>query len=95
MIDFINLFYGTNISNLPLDNSPLFENAWLARLIDSDGHFAIKGFTGNIRTYVAVQFYLAQRKLNISGESMLEILQKIYSFLECSLKSKITTLNNK
>lgn len=40
MIDFLNIFYGTNISNLPLDNSPLFENAWYPKetgFIDSDG----------------------------------------------------------
>jgi intein/homing endonuclease len=95
MIDFLNLFYGTNISKLPLDNSPLFENAWLAGFIDSDGCFAIKGFTGNLRTYIAVQFLLTQRKLDISGVSMLEIMKKISSFLECPLKSKVTTLNNK
>ena len=93
MIDFLNLYYGTNISKLPLDNSPLFENAWLAGFIDSDGCFAIKGFTGNLRTYIAVQFYLAQRKVDISGVSMLEIMQKISSFLDCNLKSKVITLN--
>ena len=93
MIDFLNLYYGTNISKLPLDDSPLFENAWLAGFIDSDGHFSIKGFTGNIRTYIAVQFYLPQRKVDISGVSMFEIMQQISSFLDCSLKSRVTTLN--
>ena len=45
MIDFLNLYYGTNFSKLPLDNSPLSENAWLTGFIDSDGCFSIKGFT--------------------------------------------------
>ena len=35
MIDFLNLYYGTNLSKLPLDNSPLSENAWLTGFIDS------------------------------------------------------------
>ena len=61
MIDFLNLYYGTDISKLPLDNSSLSVNAWLAGFIESDGSFAIKGFTGNPRTYIAIQFYLAQR----------------------------------
>lgn len=61
MIDFLNLYYGTNLSKLPLDNSPLSENAWLTGFIDSDGCFSFKGFTGNIRTHIAVQFYLEGR----------------------------------
>ena len=35
LIDFLNLYYGTNLSKLPLDNSPLSENAWLTGFIDS------------------------------------------------------------
>lgn len=92
----MNLYYGTNISKLPLDNSSLFENAWFAGFIDSDGCFSIKGFTGNPRTYISVQFFLLQRKLDISRLSMEEIMQKFSEFLGCSLKSKvITPLNGK
>ena len=94
MIDFLNLYYGTNFSKLPLDNSPLSENAWLTGFIDSDGCFSIKGFTGNIRTHIAVQFYLSQRKVDISGVSMLDIMDKLSIFLGCSLKSKAFSLNS-
>lgn len=95
MIDFLNLYYGTNFSKLPLDNSPLSENAWLTGFIDSDGCFSIKGFTGNIRTYIAVQFYLSQRKVDISGNSMKDIMDKLSIFLGCSLKFRAITLNSK
>ena len=95
MIDFLNLYYGTNISKLPLDNSSLSVNAWLAGFIDSDGSFAIKGFTGNPRTYIAIQFYLAQRKFDLSGISMEEIMQRISNFLDCKLSSRIFKLNKK
>lgn len=43
MIDFLNLYYGTKTDKLPLDNSLLNSNAWLAGFIDSDGCFQIKG----------------------------------------------------
>lgn len=95
MIDFLNLYYGTNISKLPLDNSSLSVNAWLAGFIDSDGSFAIKGFTGNPRTYIAIQFYLAQRKFDLSGISMEEMMQRISNFLECKLSTRIFKLNQK
>ena len=48
MIDFLNLYHGTNITKLPLDYSSLAGNAWFAGFIDSpfgDGCFSIKGFT--------------------------------------------------
>ena len=95
MIDFLNLYYGTNISKLPLDNSSLSVNAWLAGFIDSDGSFAIKGFTSNPRTYIAIQFYLAQRKFDLSGISLEEIMQRISNFLECKLSTRIFKLNQK
>lgn len=62
MIEFLNLYYTTKIDKLPLNNSVLSNNAWIAGFIDSDGCFSIKGFTGNIRTHIAVQFFLSQSK---------------------------------
>ena len=95
MIDFLNLYYGTNIDKLPLDTSILNNNAWLAGFIDSDGSFAIKGFTKNIRTYIAVQFFLVQRQTDFNGLSMEEIMLKISAFLNCTLKSRTFKLNQK
>lgn len=104
MIDFINI-KGIEIEKLSLDTSPLNNNAWLAGFIDADGHFAIKGFTSNIRTYLAIQFYLPQRKTDVSGETLENIMQKIADFLLTKLNSRsidnkynqfiINTSNNK
>jgi len=94
MIEFLNLYYATKIDKLPLDNSVLSNNAWLAGFIDSDGYFSIKGFTGNIRTHIAVQFYLSQRKIDISGISLGEFMFKLSEFLDCNLKSRTVKLNN-
>ena len=88
MIDFLKT-KGIEIEKLSLDTSPLKNNAWLAGFIDADGHFAIKGFTSNIRTYLAIQFYLPQRKTDISGETLENIMQKIADFLFTKLNSRI------
>lgn len=87
MIDFIK-YKGVNIEKLPLDTSPLANNAWLAGFIDSDGHFAIKGFTANPKTPLAIQFYLPQRKLDISGLSMEHIMGMIAQFLQTKLNHR-------
>lgn len=80
MIDFLSL-KGINIEKLPKDKSSLSSNAWLTGFIDADGHFAIKGFTENIKTHLGFHFVLAQRIKDISGESMEEIMQGIADFL--------------
>ena len=67
----------------------------LCLLCQKAGCFSIKGFTGNIRTHIAVQFYLIQRKVDISGVSMELIMQQISSFLNCNLKTREITLNQK
>nr|YP_009558599.1 hypothetical protein [Capillidium heterosporum]AZZ06699.1 hypothetical protein [Capillidium heterosporum] len=103
MIDWLNKYKLKDpIKKLPLDDSLIEDNAWLSGLIDSDGYFAIKGFTS--KSHIALQFYLAQRKYDKSGESFEPILQKIAEFLKTSLKLRsirgylqlnITTSNKK
>ena len=88
MIDFINKKNENKnvfIEKLPLDTSLISSNAWLAGFIDADGHFGIKGFTSNPRTYLAIQFYLPQRCLDLSGLSMELIMSKIAEFLMTKL----------
>lgn len=94
MIEFLNLNYATNIDKHYLDNSNFSDNAWLAGFIDSDGCFSIKGFTKNIRTHIAVQFYLSQREIDISRISMEEFMLKLSLFLGCNLKPKTFKYNN-
>jgi LAGLIDADG endonuclease len=88
MVDFLNL-KGAQITKLSLDNSCIGSNAWLAGFIDSDGHFSIKGFTSNPKTYLAVQFYLIQRALDLSGESLEYIMLFIAKFLLSDLKHRV------
>jgi len=90
LIDFLNL-KGDNIIKLPLDNSSLKNNAWLAGFIDSDGCFSIKGFTTEeVRTYIRFQFYLPQRAsiFDRCGESLEEFMQKLAKFLKTKLSTR-------
>jgi hypothetical protein len=64
---------------LSLDNSSLSSNNWLAGFIDTDGSFHIR--VTNHPFKVAFQFELEQRQVDISGESMGDIMDKIGSFL--------------
>lgn len=88
MIDFLNA-KGDNIIKLPLDSSPLNSNAWLAGFIDADGHFAIKGFTSNPKTYLAIHFQLGQRNTDKSGESLEKLMLKIAEFLLVKLSKRV------
>lgn len=106
MIDWLNTYKLEKINHLiklPLDSSPINSNSWLSGFIDTDGGFNIKGFTDNTKTYPGFQFYLSQREIDKSGESLKFILQDIADFLKVSLKLRkinnhpqfnITTSNN-
>lgn len=93
MIGYLN-FKGEDIMKLPLDTSPLSNNAWLAGFIDSDGSFMIKGFPASsstnkgLRSYIALQFYLPQRTQDISGGRLEPIMQAIADFLQVKLNSR-------
>ena len=88
MIDFLNA-KGDNILKLPLDTSGLSSNGWLAGFIDADGHFAIKGFTANPKSHLAIQFYLSQRKTDKSGESLEKLMLEISEFLQVKLNKRV------
>jgi hypothetical protein len=88
LIDFLNE-KGDNIVKLPLDNSPINSNAWLAGFIDSDGSFTIKGFSSeNLRTYLGFHFYLGQRVKDVSGESLEKVMQILSDFLKTKLRTR-------
>ena len=86
-VDFLKL-KGVNIEKLPLDTSPLSSNAWLAGFIDSDGHFAIKGFTDNPQSHIGIQFYLSQRRTDRSGDSLEKVMLQIAKFLSTKLNQR-------
>jgi LAGLIDADG endonuclease len=65
-----------NISKLPLDNSPLCANSWLAGFIDADGHFYVRG-----PKQILCKFSLEQRMIYPNtNESYFTILNQICSF---------------
>lgn len=90
MVDFLEL-KGIFIEKLPLDTSPISSNAWLAGFIDADGHFAIKGFTENPKTYLGIQFYLSQRRTDKSGDSLEKLMLQIAEFLSTKLSKRVIT----
>lgn len=94
MIDFLKL-KGINIDKLPLDTSPINSNAWLSGFIDADGHFAIKGFNTNVKTYLAIQFYIGQRHTDKSGDSLESVMSQIAEFLCAKLNHRVFTGNYK
>lgn len=87
MIDWLNSNKYKSITKLPLDHSNIESNAWLSGFIDTDGSFSIKGFTSK-RAYISFQFYICQRKLDKSGDSMIDIMIKISEFLNVKLKDR-------
>ncbi|CAG8976694.1 hypothetical protein HYALB_00008445, partial [Hymenoscyphus albidus] len=82
MIDYLNA-KGLDIIKLPLDCSEI------NRFIDADGHFAIKGFTSNPKTYLAFHFQLSQRKTDKSGEGLTKLMLKLAEFLQVKLSNRI------
>ena len=95
-IDNLNKWRDANIVKLPLDNSSLDSNAWLAGFIDTDGHFSIK-LTGNYgsddsvtRGRVQCVFSLNQSELNrITGQSNVPFMTELAKFFQVNLNHKV------
>lgn len=95
-IDNLNKWRNANISKLPLDNSSLDSNAWLAGFIDSDGHFSIKlsgcynSDDSNVRGRVQCVFSINQSELNrITGESNVTFMTNLAEFFQVNLNYKV------
>lgn len=95
-IDNLNKWRNANLLKLPLDNSSLDSNAWLAGFIDSDGHFSIKlsgcyfSDDSNVRGRVQCVFSINQSELHrITGESNVTFMTKLAEFFQVNLNYKI------
>lgn len=81
-IDFINDQRGLKIKKMALDKSSIKSNAWLSGFIEADGCFMViirtKGYK---KGRVVCLFLIAQRKVDKSGGSMIEILREIAGLL--------------
>ena len=91
-IDHINMIHNTNIEKLPLDNSSIESNAWLAGFTDADGHFQISiegiyGLNNSLsRGRVKCTFSIKQRVIDKpTGDSCVPIMSKIAEFFQCNL----------
>ncbi|PVV01616.1 hypothetical protein BB560_003960, partial [Smittium megazygosporum] len=95
LIDCINSNYGKNIKKLSKDNSPLISNAWLSGFIDGDGSFSIRlTEKGKYPRKVECKFEIEQRQKDISGFSMLEVLETLAEFLLTTVKETKTLTHN-
>jgi len=87
LIDYINEFQNLNILKLPLDNSYLSSNSWLAGFIDANGSFQLRSTEKSIKIRkVECRFELEQAQLDLNKKSNFEIMEKIGSFLLCLVK---------
>jgi LAGLIDADG endonuclease len=91
-IDRINMIHNTNIEKLPLDNSNIESNAWLAGFADADGHFQIslEGVYGSnnslCRGRVKCIFSIKQRVIDRpTGDSCVPIMSKIAKYFQCNV----------
>jgi LAGLIDADG endonuclease len=91
-IDHINLVHKTNIKKLPLDNSNIESNSWLAGFTDADGHFQISlegayGLNKYLsRGRVKCIFSIKQRVIDKpTGNSCVPFMSKIAELFQCKI----------
>ena len=92
LIDWLNNKYSMDISKLPLDNSPLDTNSWLAGFIEADGGFYIR-----FSKQIICKFSLEQRMIYPkTKESYFKILNNICIFLnvKLSVRNRIDKKNS-
>lgn len=89
LIDYLNHKYNYTLDYLPLDNSPLYSNSWLAGVLDSDSNFYIR--TTNKKRD---SFTLSKIKQRISCRFKLERARVHSSYSEQSHSALVTELAN-
>ncbi len=78
---------------LPLDKTPLLNNAWLSGFIDADGSFQIRTSLKSKYTRLACSFELEQTFLSKHGLSMFPIMESIATLI--NVKVNKVRLNTK
>jgi hypothetical protein len=91
-IDYINLVHNLDIKKLPLDNSHILSNAWLAGMTDSDGnfHISLEGIYGlnnsSLKGRVKCTFSIKQRAIDKpTGLSCIPFMTDIADLFQCNL----------
>ena len=92
LIDWLNKNHNTNITKLPLKESPLSEDSWLSGFIDSDGSFSVqhtKLENGAKKRKISCRLRIEQRMFDpITNDSYFKVLTDISNFLNCSLLTR-------
>jgi len=76
-----------NLSKLPLNTLPLFKDAWLSGLIESDGHFSVRTTMTGKYPKIECKFELIQRQKDHLNNSNEEFLNNIGQFLKVFIKN--------
>jgi hypothetical protein len=91
-IDYMNIVHNVNMKKLPLDNSSLESNAWLAGMTDSDGNFHISlqgiyGLNNSIaKGRVICTFSIKQRVLDmVTGDNCVPFMTEIANFFQSNI----------
>lgn len=94
-IDYVNEVHITHIEKLPLDNSNLGSNAWLAGMTNSDGnfHISLMGVYGSTNLIdkgrVICSFTLVQRVIDEpTGLSCIPFMTEMANFFKCKINYK-------
>ena len=90
LIDWINYHKNHNIVKLPLDNTCLGSNSWLAGFIEADGCFYVRcsqNKHANTKK-ISCMLEIAQKRTNLNNEDIWEIMHKISSFFSTALKRR-------
>lgn len=96
-IDNLNIFALRHIFKLPLDESDLYSNAWLAGFSDADGNFSVKleGYYANNNLLnkdnrIKCVFSINQREIyKRTNESFISIMSKLANFFKCNINYKL------
>lgn len=91
-IDQINMKHKVKIEKLPLDNSELDSNPWLAGFTDADGnfHISLEGIYGSNESFsrgrVKCGFAITQSTMyKLTGESCVPFMTDIANLFQCKL----------
>lgn len=74
-----------NFQKLPMDNSSIDKNSWLAGFFDADGCFYIRVSEGLKKNRISIRFTIDQRMYDSSGHSYQPFMQKVADHFSASL----------
>lgn len=95
LIDWFNKKHSLSLNKLPIDNSPLQDNSWLAGFIDADGVFYIRYSPKQIICKFSLEQRMIYPKTSLDhlwpGQSYFSILNQISLFLNVKLAIRTRT----